>query len=54
MDEMCGFPLPSSQTIVGKQLIQGHYAVGWYSCIKEAVEASLKCVGDALIFLLMS
>jgi len=26
-DEWGGFPLPSSQTIMGKQLVQGRYAV---------------------------
>ena len=24
-----GFPLPSSQTIMGEQLVQGRYAVDW-------------------------
>ena len=28
-DEWGGFPLPSSQTIMGEQLVQGHYAVAW-------------------------
>ena len=28
-DESGGFPLPSSQTIMGEQLIQGHYSVAW-------------------------
>ena len=28
-DEWGGFPLPSSQTIMGEQLVQGCYAVAW-------------------------
>jgi len=28
-DEWDGFPLPSSQTIMGEQLVQGRYAVAW-------------------------
>jgi len=28
-DEWDGFPLPSSQAIMGEQLVQGHYAVAW-------------------------
>ena len=28
-DEWGGFPLPSSQTVMGEQLVQGRYAVAW-------------------------
>jgi len=28
-DEWGGFPLPSSQTIIGEQLVQDCYAVAW-------------------------
>jgi len=28
-DEWGGFPLSSSQTIMGEQLVQGRYAVAW-------------------------
>ena len=28
-DEWGSFPLPSSQTIIGEQLVQGSYAMAW-------------------------
>ena len=36
-DEWGGFPFPSSQTIMGEQLVQGRHAAAWGTCRFEHV-----------------